>query len=117
MTPATETICHFHKVANCPCWNNDHSIEYQMGGTFTLTYGALVVEGFKTYDDAFLHYIKLTTITTPPAKRIEWDRVAREHVGYLDGEPVAWGTHRDVEVTLDRLAYDRLSGQALVRGV
>jgi hypothetical protein len=115
----TNTICHFHKVANCPCWNNDHTIEYQLGGTFTLTYGALTVEGFQTYNDAFLHYITLSTPVAPtqPVKRVEFQRVDREYNCYLDGEYVgSRRTRIEADQYLDRLVHDRLSGMAFVRG-
>lgn len=49
-------------------------------------------------------------------KEIVYDRATRDYAMYLDGELVGFArTYHEAEVTLDRLVFELVSGQALVR--
>lgn len=97
----------------------DYSIDYTEGGTYTLTMGILVLEGFGSYHAAEEAYFKRLQPTQPvkAVVPVNIKRYPTEYDCYLDGEYVgSKRTRIEADQYLDKLVFERLSGQAQVRG-
>lgn len=95
----------------------DYAIDYTEGGTYTLTVGGVVVlTGIASYADGEASAQEWLATN---AKRVQITRVGRvvEYDCYLGNEYVgSKRTRIEAEQYLDKLAFERLSGQAQVRG-